>query len=60
MKPTQILARLSKEAKMDSPSYSIDGIVKIGRFTFNVPPDEVDACNNVKGRLNCSKYIFLF
>lgn len=49
MKPTQILARLCKEAKIDTPTYLIDGTVNIGRFTFNVPPEEVDACNNVRG-----------
>uniref|UniRef100_A0A8D8QAC2 Otoferlin n=1 Tax=Cacopsylla melanoneura TaxID=428564 RepID=A0A8D8QAC2_9HEMI len=35
MKPTQILARLCKDAKMDMPQYS-NGKVKIGKKTFHV------------------------
>lgn len=56
MKPTQILARLCKEAKMDTPIYNIDGTVKIGRLTFTVQPEEVDACNNVRGKTVSALY----
>ncbi|GLV33991.1 misfire [Carabus blaptoides fortunei] len=48
MKPTQILARLCKESKMDTPIYNTDGTVKIGRLNFNIQPEEVDVCNNMR------------
>ncbi|KAF5301719.1 hypothetical protein FQA39_LY10650 [Lamprigera yunnana] len=39
MKPTQILAKLCKDARIDPPLYG-DGTVKIGRLTVSVPCEE--------------------
>ncbi|KAG5866594.1 hypothetical protein JTB14_013113 [Gonioctena quinquepunctata] len=41
MKPTQILAKLCKDAKVDSPIYA-DGLVKVGKQLFSVQCDDVD------------------
>lgn len=41
MKPTQILAKLCKDAKIEPPTYS-DGVVKIGRQQFTVHSNELD------------------
>lgn len=41
MKPTQILAKLCKDAKVESPGYA-DGQVKIGKQVFSVLTEDVD------------------
>ncbi|CAH1371731.1 unnamed protein product, partial [Tenebrio molitor] len=41
MKPTQILAKLCKDAKVESPIYS-DGQVKIGRQIFTLQCEDID------------------
>ncbi|KAJ8935193.1 hypothetical protein NQ314_012950, partial [Rhamnusium bicolor] len=41
MKPTQILAKLCKDAKVESPIYA-DGQVKVGRQIFSVMCEDVD------------------
>lgn len=52
MKPTQILAKLCKDSKVDSPVYSC-GKVKIGRRTFslqnNDDPTSSTEWFNIKG-----------
>ncbi len=50
MKPTQILAKLCKDAKMDSPSYA-NGTVRIGRKLFRIQSlDESNDWYHVKGK----------
>ena len=39
MKPTQILARLCKDSRLDGPYYR-PGKVKIGTKTFTMQPDD--------------------
>lgn len=41
MKPTQILAKLCKDAKVDPPIYA-DGLVKVGKQLFSVQCDDLD------------------
>lgn len=41
MKPTQILAKLCKDAKVEVPIYS-DGQVKVGKQIFSITCDDVD------------------
>ncbi|XP_067008818.2 otoferlin [Anabrus simplex] len=48
MKPSQILAKLCKDAKLDAPLYS-NGKVKIGRQTFCLQSDDADGNINTKG-----------
>ncbi|XP_069701783.1 otoferlin-like [Periplaneta americana] len=48
MKPTQILGKLCKDAKIDGPSYS-NGKVKVGRQTFFLQTDDSDCNMNTKG-----------
>lgn len=49
MKPTQILAKLCKDSKMDSPMYS-PGKVKVGRKTFCLENSEdTPDWYNIKG-----------
>jgi len=51
MKPTQILAKLCKDGKIDGPSYS-NGKVKVGRQTFFLQADDSDCSVNTKGISN--------
>lgn len=45
MKPTQILAKLCKDGKLDPPVYEF-GRVKVGRTIFNMPMDDPEIfCN---------------
>jgi hypothetical protein len=55
MKPTQILAKLCKDGKIDGPSYS-NGKVKVGRQTFFLQADDSDCSLNTKGN---AKLFFL-
>ncbi|XP_063235260.1 otoferlin-like isoform X2 [Bacillus rossius redtenbacheri] len=48
MKPTQILAKLCKDGKMDAPTYT-NGKVKLGRHTFYLQSDEAECSINTKG-----------
>ena len=57
MKPTQILAKLCKDGKIDGPSYS-NGKVKVGRQTFFLQADDSDCNVNTKG--NSKPSIFMF
>lgn len=41
MKPTQILAKLCKDGKLDPPIYE-HGRVKVGRTIFNLPIDDTE------------------
>lgn len=41
MKPTQILAKLCKDAKVEPPVYA-DGQVKVGKQVFSVLYEDVD------------------
>lgn len=41
MKPTQILAKLCKDAKVEPPVYA-DGQVKVGKQVFSVLCEDVD------------------
>lgn len=41
MKPTQILAKLCKDAKIDPPVYA-DGLVKVGKQLFSVQYDDTE------------------
>ncbi|XP_031355139.1 otoferlin-like, partial [Photinus pyralis] len=50
MKPTQILAKLCKEAKIDPPVYT-PGHVKVGRITVPVNVDEVDDLKIMEERM---------
>lgn len=45
MKPTQILAKLCKDAKIETPIYS-ENSVKIGRQTFTLPVETIDYCKS--------------
>ncbi|KAJ0183679.1 hypothetical protein K1T71_000102 [Dendrolimus kikuchii] len=45
MKPTQILAKLCKDGKLDPPVYEY-GRVKVGRTVFNMPMDDTDLFSN--------------
>lgn len=45
MKPTQILAKLCKDGKLDPPIYETNR-VKIGRTIFNVSSEEADLFTN--------------
>lgn len=45
MKPTQILAKLCKDAKVDPPVYA-DGLVKVGKQLFSVQTDDLDFYKN--------------
>nr|XP_013189195.1 unnamed protein product [Amyelois transitella] len=45
MKPTQILAKLCKDGKLDPPAYEF-GRVKIGRTVFNMPVDDKELFSN--------------
>lgn len=47
MKPTQILAKLCKEGKLDPPIYEPNR-VKIGRTVFNVSMEEMELFTNPK------------
>jgi len=42
MKPTQILAKLCKEAKLDPPAY-MNGTVRVGAKTFRLQNNTDDA-----------------
>ncbi len=48
MKPTQILAKLCKDGKLEPPVYS-SGRVKVGRRTFFLQNDDFEACFSPKG-----------
>lgn len=53
MKPTQILAKLCKDGKVDSPIYS-NGKVKVGRRTFSLQnTEDTPDWYNVKGISPC-------
>lgn len=41
MKPTQILAKLCKEGRLDPPIYE-HSRVKVGRTLFNIPIDDTE------------------
>lgn len=58
MKPTQILAKLCKDGKIDGPSYS-NGKVKIGRQTFFLQAEDSDCNLNTKGEPNISFFILV-
>lgn len=62
MKPSQILARLCKDAKIDLPHYS-NGKVKIGKKTFHVEScDDSSDWIFAKGKLpltSCNRCIVL-
>ncbi|CAB3259049.1 unnamed protein product [Arctia plantaginis] len=45
MKPTQILAKLCKDGKLDPPIYEY-GRVKVGRTVFNMPMDDTELFSN--------------
>ncbi|CAK1588293.1 unnamed protein product [Parnassius mnemosyne] len=45
MRPTQILAKLCKDGKLDPPIYE-HGRVKIGRTIFNMPMDDIELLSN--------------
>ncbi|XP_026730449.1 otoferlin-like isoform X2 [Trichoplusia ni] len=45
MKPTQILAKLCKDGKLDPPVYEY-GRVKVGRTIFNMPTDDSELFSN--------------
>ncbi|KAL0902706.1 hypothetical protein ABMA27_000522 [Loxostege sticticalis] len=45
MKPTQILAKLCKDGKLDPPIYE-HGRVKVGRTIFNMPMDDTELFSN--------------
>ncbi|CAH0402078.1 unnamed protein product [Chilo suppressalis] len=45
MKPTQILAKLCKDGKLDPPIYEY-GRVKVGRTVFNMPMEDTDLFSN--------------
>ncbi|XP_053624309.1 otoferlin-like isoform X2 [Plodia interpunctella] len=45
LKPTQILAKLCKDGKLDPPVYEL-GRVKIGRTVFNMPVDDTELFSN--------------
>ncbi|XP_068632419.1 otoferlin-like [Battus philenor] len=45
MKPTQILAKLCKDGKLDPPIYEY-GRVKVGRTIFNMPMDDTEIFSN--------------
>lgn len=45
MKPTQILAKLCKDGKLDPPIYET-GRVKVGRTVFNMPMDDAELFSN--------------
>ncbi|GBP13671.1 Otoferlin [Eumeta japonica] len=47
MKPTQILAKLCKDGKLEPPIYEL-GRVKIGRTIFNMPMDNAELFSNPK------------
>lgn len=49
MKPTQVLAKLCKDGKIDPPTY-YSGKVKIGRSTFAVNPEDMDPTDVTKGK----------
>lgn len=49
MKPTQILAKLCKDGKIDNPVYG-SGKVKVGRHTFSVRHEDVDPSLFAKGK----------
>ena len=50
MKPTQILSKLCKEAKLDAPTYSY-GRVTVGRKTFTLSNEEMQYYVHTKGSL---------
>jgi hypothetical protein len=58
MKPTQILAKLCKDGKIDGPSYS-NGKVKVGRQTFFLQADDSDCNLNTKGNSKSSIFTFV-
>ncbi|XP_030026974.2 otoferlin [Manduca sexta] len=45
MKPTQILAKLCKDGKLDPPIYE-HGRVKVGKTVFNMPIDDTELFSN--------------
>ncbi|XP_059059908.1 otoferlin-like [Achroia grisella] len=45
LKPTQILAKLCKDGKLDPPVYEL-GRVKVGRTVFNMPMDDKELFSN--------------
>ena len=52
MKPTQILAKLCKDAKFDLPQYGL-GTVKVGSKTFTVHSEvETDTKTKTRGKYN--------
>ncbi|XP_076068132.1 otoferlin-like isoform X2 [Oratosquilla oratoria] len=52
MKPTQILARLCKEGRLDGPVYG-PGKIRVGSKTFTLQPEE--ECEPGRGRLQVSE-----
>lgn len=48
MKPSQILAKLCKDGKIDSPHYGPGGIVKVGNRVFQGPTEIEDENGTVK------------
>lgn len=48
MKPTQILAKLCKDAKVDPPVYA-DGLVKVGKQLFSVQSDDLEIYKTKEG-----------
>lgn len=58
MKPTQILAKLCKDGKIDGPSYS-NGKVKVGRQTFFLQADDSDCNLNTKGNSKLNFFTFV-
>lgn len=58
MKPTQMLAKLCKDGKIDSPIYT-PGKVKMGRRVFCLEnEDDSPDWYNIKGEMN-QMYIFI-
>jgi hypothetical protein len=58
MKPTQILAKLCKDGKIDGPTYS-NGKVRVGRQTFFLQADDSDCNLNTKGKPMLNIFTFL-
>lgn len=55
MKPTQILSKLCKDAKIDGPMYS-HGKVTIGRKAFSLSNEEMEYYVHAKGKYNNSTH----
>lgn len=59
MKPTQMLAKLCKDGKIDSPLYT-PGKVKMGRRVFCLEnEDESPDWYNIKGEMNQNVHTYL-